>query len=138
MRTFVIKLLNVLLIIGIIWGYQSYAMEHKEKTDAYKKKLAEENLYQNGVYEGIGQGFGGDIKVQVTVENNRIKEIVILSAEKETPEYLNAAKKLLKDVVAAQSADVDSVSGATLSSNGILEGVKEALRNSSYEREDNE
>lgn len=136
MRIFLMKLLNVLLIAGILFFYQSYAMERKEAVDSYQKELAEykkakaalEKPYKNGVYEGVGKGFGGDITVQVTVEDDRIKEILVLSAEKETPEYVSAAKQLLPDIVDAQSADVDGVAGATLSSNGIIAGVKEALQ----------
>ena len=136
MRIFLIKLLNILLIAGIIFCYQDYAMERQKEEAAYKKELSEyeqaklalERPYKNGVFEGTGKGFGGDVKVQVTIEEYRIKEVIILSAEKETREYLEAAKKLLADIVDEQSAQVDGVAGATLSSNGILAGVKDALK----------
>lgn len=135
MRIFLIKLFNALLILGVVFTYQSYAMERQKQVDAYKKELAEyekaklalEHPYQDGIYEGSGEGYGGKIKVQVTVEGYSIKEVAILSASKETPEYMEAAKTLLDDIVTAQSGDVDAVAGATLSSAGILAGVNKAL-----------
>lgn len=138
MRTFLIKLLNLFLIAAILFIYQSYALERQEKEDAYKKELAEyqqtksvrKNRYQDGVYEGSGDGFGGKIKVRVTVEGHSIQEVEVLSANNETPEYLESAKKLLRDFVAAQSSEVDVVTGATLSSEGIIIGVREALEKS--------
>ena len=45
----------------------------------------------------------------------------------ETAEYLASAKKILEEVVQKQTEDVDTVSGATLSSNGILEAVRQAM-----------
>lgn len=138
MKTFLIKLLNVVLIAGILACYQGYAMKRQKKVDAYNEKVAEykraesasKNQYADGVFEGSGDGYGGRIKVRVTVKDHMIQKAEILSADKETPEYLESAKRILEDVAAVQSADVDIVTGATLSSAGIIFGVNEALEKS--------
>lgn len=87
-----------------------------------------ERLYLDGVYTGSGEGFGGEIVVQATITEGRIAAVEILSAEEETPSYLKRAQTLLTSVLRRQSPDVDTVSGATYSSEGILEGLKEALK----------
>ncbi|MBR1740963.1 MAG: FMN-binding protein [Lachnospiraceae bacterium] len=137
-RSFLFKLFNLILVACILFAYQAYAAKRQKKADTYAEELAEykkavaeaEHKYQDGVYEGSGMGYGGEIKVSVTIEDHTLKRIEVLSAAKETPEYLAAAEKLLDEIVAVQSVDVDTVTGATLSSNGILEGVEEALKKS--------
>ena len=54
-------------------------------------------------------------------------EIRFQRIHRKDPEYLDAASALVDSVTEAQSADVDTVSGATLSSNGILEAVRDCL-----------
>jgi uncharacterized protein with FMN-binding domain len=83
--------------------------------------------YQDGLYLGTGEGYGGDITVRVTIRDGRIAKLGILSAEDETPAYFSRAKTLLTAIQAAQSTNVDVVSGATYSSEGILEAVNNAL-----------
>ncbi len=138
MKIFFLKLLNVVLIAAVLFIYQSYALSRKEKVDAYEKKVSEykraksalEGTRADGTYTGSGDGYGGRVTIQVTIENHSIKEVKLLSADKETPEYLKKAKRLLQDIVNAQSANVDVVSGATLSSVGILQAAREALKKS--------
>lgn len=142
MRTFIIKTLNLVFICGILFGYQQYALAREEKVTAYEEKAAlaeqawnevengsekDKDTYSDGTHTGSGFGFGGDIEVEVKVEKGKITSAKILSAENETPEYLKEAEKILEDVVAKQTWEVDTVTGATLSSNGILEGVQNAL-----------
>lgn len=87
----------------------------------------QKSKYQDGVYQGIGKGFGGTVKVELEIQDGKIISAKVLSAKKETKQFLNKAKTLLQDVVEKQDGEVDAVSGATYSSNGILEGVQEAL-----------
>lgn len=84
--------------------------------------------YDNGTYSGSGEGFGGTIKVSVTIKNHKITTIAVTSAPDETPEYFEKAKGLISNVIKKQSADVDVVSGATYSSNGLIEAIKNALK----------
>ncbi|MCD8364409.1 MAG: FMN-binding protein [Clostridiales bacterium] len=83
--------------------------------------------YPDCTYYGTGEGFGGDITVAVVIKDQTIESVTIISAEDETPEYFAEAAVLADSVVTAQSADLDVVSGATYSSEGILEAVKNAL-----------
>lgn len=83
--------------------------------------------YKPGTYEGTGNGFGGEIKAVVTVTEAGI-ESVKLTGDDETPELGGEALEKLADLFTeAQSADVDAVSGCTLTSNGAMEAVKAAL-----------
>ncbi|MCD8126812.1 MAG: FMN-binding protein, partial [Clostridiales bacterium] len=84
--------------------------------------------YADGVYAGTSTGFGGDITVQVTVEDGLIVSITILSAEDETPSYLTRASGIISSMLTTQSTDVDAISGATYSSEGIREAVQNALQ----------
>lgn len=83
--------------------------------------------YKDGTYQGSGTGFGGTITVQVTVSGGTITSIEILSAAAETPSYLASAKNVISQMISGQSPNVDAVSGATYSSNGIIEAVQNAL-----------
>ena len=78
--------------------------------------------------EGGAKGFGGMITVLVTVENGTISEIEITSADGEDKAYLSMAEDIIPKIIEAQSADVDTVSGATFSSTGIRDAVSEALK----------
>ncbi len=86
-----------------------------------------EEAYLDGVYTGTGEGFGGDVTVQVTISGGQLTEVQIVSAEEETPAYLEQAKGVIPAVLTQQNTQVDVVSGATYSSQGILEGIQNAL-----------
>lgn len=86
-----------------------------------------EKKFADGVWEGTGTGFGGEIRAAVTVENGKITKVEILSADSEDQAYFNMAKVLPERIVEAQSAEIDTVSGATFSSTGILEAASDAL-----------
>ncbi|WP_459480309.1 FMN-binding protein [Clostridium saccharoperbutylacetonicum] len=83
--------------------------------------------YKDGTYTGSGQGFGGVTKVSVTISNGKITNVKTLSNE-DTPEfYQKASSSIMGNIISTQSANVDTVSGATFSSNGIISAVKNAL-----------
>ena len=83
--------------------------------------------YADGVYVGSSRGYGGAVRVQVTMENGSITEVEILDASHETKQFLRRAKRLLTTVVETQSWEVDAVSEATYTSRGILGAVQNAL-----------
>ena len=74
-----------------------------------------------------GEGYKGDIKVAVVIENKKIQYILIMKNEDDKA-YFNRAKSIATEVVKKQKAKVDTVSGATYSSKGILEAIKNALK----------
>lgn len=83
--------------------------------------------YVDGTYTGSGTGFGGTITVQVTVSNHKIVSINILDASSETASYFANAQGVVSRIISSQSPNVDAVSGATYSSNGIITAVQNAL-----------
>jgi uncharacterized protein with FMN-binding domain len=136
---------NLVLIAVVLLGYNQM-LEKKELKAALKasdqqlesletlmeeavgeEEQAGETAYADGVYEGTAAGFGGDITTAVTVEDGRITNVEIVSAPDEDAAYLETAKQVLSDIVEAQSAQVDAISGATFSSTGIIEGAQNAL-----------
>lgn len=83
--------------------------------------------YLDGTYTGTGEGYGGEITVSVTVSGGQITAIEIVSAPDETPAYLSQALGVIERILARQVPGVDAVSGATFSSEGIMEAVENAL-----------
>ena len=86
-----------------------------------------EGGYKDGTYQGSGTGFGGTITVQVTVSGGKITAVDILSASGETGSYFASAQGVVSKVLSSQSPNVDADSGATYSSNGIIQAVQNAL-----------
>ena len=83
--------------------------------------------YPDGTYTGTAEGWGGEITVSITLSNGTLTGIEVLSHEDETASYYNRATAVITSIIAAQSTDVDVVSGATYSSNGIIGAVEAAL-----------
>ena len=90
--------------------------------------VSEPSSYRDGTYVGTGSGFAGAITVQVTVSDGKISDISVLSASDDSP-YLDNAMSLLNHIIASNSTNVDTVSGATFSSVGLIEAVRNALAN---------
>lgn len=80
----------------------------------------------NGTFTGSARGYGGPVNATVVIENSVMTKIT-LEGKKETKEYWTKAKKLSIKMISKQTWDVDAVSGATYSSNGIRNAVKQAL-----------
>ena len=83
--------------------------------------------YQDGTYEGTGTGFGGEVTARVVIADGRITEVTSPSHEGETFWESKNVDSLFEKIIEANSADVDVVSGATKSSNGLKEAVADAL-----------
>ncbi|NLJ74490.1 MAG: FMN-binding protein, partial [Firmicutes bacterium] len=80
----------------------------------------------DGTYRGVGQGFGGDLVVDVTVSEGRISEIVVVE-HGETPFVADPALKKLIPAIIERQGPVDAVSGATMTSKGLEEALRSAL-----------
>ncbi|MCI8607628.1 MAG: flavocytochrome c [Hungatella sp.] len=83
--------------------------------------------FKDGVYEGTGKGNNGDITVEVTVEGGNIVSVVLKEHGETEGIYEAAEKGVVEEMIAGQTADVDTVSGATNTSKGIIEAVTAAL-----------
>lgn len=82
--------------------------------------------YKDGNYFGTGEGFNGEVKVAVTIKDGLIDSIIVVSTGDDAS-YMESAKTLIDDIIASQNAAVDAVSGATYSSQGLIEAIKNAL-----------
>lgn len=103
------------------------AKEDAEETDTEEESDDSENVYKDGTYTGSAQGFGGTITVQVTLASDEITDIQVTSAPGEDSAYLSQGEGVISSIISAQSTDVDTVSGATFSSTGIINAVVDAL-----------
>ena len=83
-------------------------------------------IYTPGTYTGTATGIG-EVKVTMTFSETAITDVVV-DASNETESIGGAAlEELAKQVVAANSAEIDGVSGATLTTNGVKDAVSAAL-----------
>ena len=104
----------------------------REKTADSVKKTAENDAggnFQNGIYTGTGEGYRGKVTVTVKVADGKITELV-LDDYADDKSYMERAKnRIFQEMISRQNTDVDAVSGATYSSNGLIEAVNKALGN---------
>lgn len=138
MKEFWIRVVSFVAIVMLLLGYNS-VLTAREKDDEIARLKAqvessegstEESAtsgYKDGIYEGEAEGFGGPISVSVTVEDGKVTELNILSAEKEDGAYLSMAKDIIPTIIEQQTWDVDTISGATFSSTGIKNATQQAL-----------
>ncbi|EKQ56554.1 MULTISPECIES: 4Fe-4S binding protein [unclassified Clostridium] len=84
--------------------------------------------YKDGTYTGTGTGYrGGTTKVSVTIANGKITNIETISNEDTPKFYQRVEGTITKSIISKQSTSVDTVSGATFSSKGIISAVASAL-----------
>lgn len=139
MREFWVRLVSMLAIVGVLLGYNS-VLDVRAKEDEIARLSAQvagngqsdsgnggSANYKDGTYTGEADGFGGTIQVEVKIEKSKIAEINVISAEKEDGAYLSMAKDMIPKIIDAQSADIDTISGATFSSIGIKNASEQAL-----------
>lgn len=85
---------------------------------------------KDGTYEGEAKGANGPIKVEVTVKKDKIEDIKI-TENSETDGVSNLALKQIPEaIIKSQGLDVDAVSGASSTSNAVVDAVKSALEKS--------
>lgn len=134
-KHFLMRLINLCLLVAVCVGYNNIAIVRAKKAAEIEKQnqaiKEAQSTYQDGTYEGSGTGFGGEIIVNVTIKKGSITEIEMKKADGEDSAYLDNAKKIIDNMIDSQSADVDVASGATYSSKGIIEAVKNALKEAS-------
>lgn len=82
--------------------------------------------YVDGIYYGTAEGYKGDIRVAVVIQDKTLKAILVTEKQDDEP-FITNAMDVLKNMMKKQSADVDTVSGATYSSNGLIGAVKAAF-----------
>ena len=140
--TFLVKLLCLLLLLAMFGVYQKEALARAELVAAREQEISEaeahnreilrlmsqaEERYTPGSYEGEAQGFGGVVRVRVTVSAEEITDITVLASSGEDAAYFQQAESLIPKILSEQTTDFDAVTGATLSTIGLLDAVDQAL-----------
>ena len=138
------------LMVTVLTGYKTpqakkYEASKTEDISQIKEALAKESTaamaettkknttkkgdidVKDGTYKGSANGYGGKVTVNVTVSKKTMTAIDVVSAPGETDSFFHRAKGVIDEMLTTQSTDVDVVSGATYSSNGIIGAVKNAL-----------
>ena len=105
---------------------ESTSESESDSSSAEIAAVQDASAYKDGTYYGIGKGFAGNIKVKVDIAGGKISAISIVST-KDGDSYVKSASSLLDTIVEKQSTNVDTVSGATFSSRGIIAAVRSAL-----------
>ena len=82
---------------------------------------------KDGICTGTADAFRGDVEVQVTVENQKVTDISILSYCDTEEYFFRAAPYVIGQMKEEQSLNIDALSGATYSSNGIIHATANAL-----------
>ena len=143
-KNFLLRAVNLLLILGVLWQYQQVALVRAAAVSQRKQEIAEveaynasvlqaqsaeqaQSGYRDGTYEGSAFGFGDVIRVSVTIQNGKMTDIAVLDASGEDKPYYKQALPLLDEMLSVQSAGVDTVSGATLTAEGLIGAVEDAL-----------
>ena len=128
--------LSFVVAVAVTAALAYSAVTVVEKNNAAKEKAAKEAQaigsevstegLKDGEYEGTATGYGGPLTVRITVKGGKLTDIKVVS-QTETPEYFNRAKAVIGKILSSGNVNVDSVSGATISSNAIKKAVADAL-----------
>ncbi len=122
---------------SIVSTAQAEAQELKTAEAASEKQEANDPVIESnfgmdigqlndGTYTGSARGYKSVITVQVTIAGGKITDIQVVSQGDDEP-YFSNARAVIQRVISSQSMNVDTVSGATYSSTGILVAIKNAL-----------
>lgn len=127
MRTLLAGALTAAMLLSGCTAQPDASAQPSGSTTPAPSETGSAAIFTPGTYEGTGKGYGGDIKVSVTVDETSITDIEVVE-QTETEGVGGAALPILVDkVLSAQSVNIDGVSGATYTSDGFLTAVREAI-----------
>lgn len=92
-------------------------------------------IYTPGTYEGSAQGYGGTVTVSVTVDANAITDVKITGND-ETPAVGGAALPTLEEQVKEKGAEIDGVSGASVTTKAVKEAAAAAIAKAKGEEQE--
>ena len=105
------------------------------ETEAAETEAAADASGFDGTYSGEGQGHGGKIKVDLTILSGAITAIEV-TENHETPGLADAMTTMTEHMIAGNTLEVDTVSGATYTSEGFLAAVNDAFAKSGAAKAD--
>lgn len=120
------KLMAILLIVAMIFTLSGCGTKAKKDTTEGTSEPA--SLYKAGKYTGVAAGKNGNIKVEVEFTENEIKTITVIEHSETEGISDEAFKKTIEAIIKNQTLAVDSVSGASMTTNAILEAVEDAVK----------
>lgn len=120
MKKFILWLLTICLIFTV--GCSSNTVNQNESD------LGTDSKNLNATYEGTGMGYGGEVKLELITEGDKMVDIKIISDAETSPVMTRAFPVIRERILEAQSPIVDSVSGATYTSFAIKTAVAEAAK----------
>ena len=130
--------LATLVTVAMAFSIISYNKKHKINyaTDNKTQIASGSNVegLKDGEYEGNSQGYGGDFKVKIKIKNGELSAINVVT-NNETPEYYEKASVIIAQILEKGNTDVDSISGATISSEAIKNAVRDALHKAGSKKE---
>ena len=148
-RNFILRTVNLVLILGVLWQYQNTALLRADAVAQRQQEIQEVEAWntsilqaqqaeqeaedaapigpKDGTYEGSAYGFGDLITVSVTLKDGKMTDIAVLRADGEDKPYYKQAVRVLNEMLEAQSTEVDTISGATLTADGLIDAVADAL-----------
>lgn len=112
--------------VTVIQKNNAAAEKAVKESQAIGSEVSTDSL-KDGEYEGTATGYGGPLTVRITIKGGKLTDIKVVS-HTETPEYFSRASAVIGKILNSGNVNVDSVSGATISSNAIKEAVADALR----------
>ncbi len=120
-KELVIKTVIALVLTALVTGVLMYIDNRPAPTPVGNGN------YTPGTYIGEGQGFGGTVTVEITTDATTITDVKV-TGDSETPDIGGAhLEELAGQIKAAQSADIDGVTSATMTSNGVKEAAAAAI-----------
>lgn len=141
-----LKFISLIIVLSFLGVYQTIAsaradqreaiqaqIKAEEKRRKEEKALADEQArlaaakYIDGVYDGEGFGFGGEIRVRITVRDGEIYTIDATEHSGEDEEYFRLAVGMIDSIIEENDPGVDVITGSTFSSEGLLEAINSAL-----------
>ncbi|MBQ9014527.1 MAG: FMN-binding protein [Firmicutes bacterium] len=117
-----IRILIALLAVCTAFGL----MIQTDTVSAAEDEAADGPYYYDGSYQGTAYGYRSDVTVEITIADHEIADITVVS-QAEDAAYWKKAVKILAAIKETKSLEVDTISGATVSSTAILDAAKAAL-----------
>lgn len=114
-----------------LWDFMAYMVvdpeEEKRKHERLKELQKVKVVFKPGTYTVKARGHNNDLSMKVTFSEEKIKDIVIDSNQESKGLSDQVFERLPQQIIEGQTLNVDAVSGASASSQGLLDGVAEAV-----------
>ena len=84
--------------------------------------------YTDGTYTGAGKGLKGDIEISMQIKGGKIEAIEVVKQDETGGLFDPVKNNLIPDIIKKQATEgVEAITGATASSNGLMDAVNDAL-----------